>query len=95
MSIALSRPAESTTPRAAEPPTAVGPRVERIGADCYVVLDESHPIGFIDVAGEVFVALRGRRYDRAVEVGQSRGLQAAVALVLEEHGAHRRTGTTA
>jgi hypothetical protein len=28
-------------------------------------------VGFIERAGNVFVALRGDRYDRAVEVGQS------------------------
>lgn len=96
MSTALSRPAATASTSATEPEAPViassAPRVERVGADCYVVLDDLRPIGYIDVAGAVFVALWGRRYDRAVEIGQSRVLDTAAALVLKEHHSHRRHG---
>ncbi len=84
----------SAPPRAAQPhphtTTTSGdpePRVrwERAGADCYAVLFDSTLIGFIDVAGRVFVALVGRRYDQAMEVGQSvvfaKAVDAVVAAV--------------
>lgn len=104
MSTALSRPAAPSPASAAEASPTVAlpsaarptePQVERVGADCYVVLDDSRPVGYIDVAGAVFVALWGRRYDRAVEVGQSLVLDTAAELVLREHHSHRRHGRTA
>lgn len=99
MSTALSRPVTPGPQRTADTRAVAAatssPSVERVGADCYVVLEESRPVGYIDVAGTVYVALWGRRYDRAVEVGQTRALAAAAALVLREHQAHRRHGRSA
>ncbi len=60
-------------------------RVERVGPDCYVVLARAVPVGYIDVAGPVFVALHGRHYHRAVEVGQARDLDNAAEAVLAAH----------
>lgn len=70
------------TPAPAQP---IEPRVfwERVGADCYAVLLNEKLVGFIDVAGNVFVALAGCRYDRAVEVGQSVVFELAVAAVVD------------
>lgn len=70
--------------RPAPAPPLVEPRVqwERAGADCYAVLLNDKLIGFIDVAGRVFVALAGCRYDRAVEVGQSVEFERAVDAVV-------------
>lgn len=77
---------EPATPSAAAPAAAsaaadVAPIVERVGADCYIVIQNSITVGFIDVAGSVFVALRGSRYDQACEVGQSRDFETAVRYV--------------
>jgi hypothetical protein len=36
-------------------------------------------VGYLEVVGNVFVALRGERYDRAVEVAQSMSIQVAHA----------------
>ncbi len=46
-------------------------RWERVAPERYVVLDGHRVAGFVDVVGAVFVVLRGRRYDRAVEVAQT------------------------
>jgi hypothetical protein len=63
----------------------IEPRVrwERVGADCYAVLLNDKLVGFVDVAGQVFVALAGCRYDRAVEVGQSVVFELAVTAVID------------
>ena len=36
-------------------------------------------VGYLEVVGHLFVALRGERYDRAVEVAQSMSIQVAHA----------------
>lgn len=73
------------TPAPAPRAQPIEPRVfwERVGADCYAVLLNEKLVGFIDVAGNVFVALAGCRYDRAVEVGQSVVFELAVAAVVD------------
>lgn len=38
-------------------------------------------LGYIEVAGDVFVALRGSRYDTAVEVGQTLLIERATRLL--------------
>lgn len=70
--------------RPAPVPPLIEPRVswERAGADCYAVLLNDKLVGFVDVAGRVFVALAGCRYDRAVEVGQSVVFERAVEAVV-------------
>lgn len=71
-----------------------GPTIERAGADCYIVLDEGRPTGFVDVVGPVFVALHGGHYHRAVEVGQTHDLDGAAALIVAAEDAQtsrRRT----
>lgn len=79
--VAPPRPATTTLPENREPRV----RWERAGADCYAVLFDSTLIGFVEVAGRVFVALVGRRYDQAMEVGQSvvftKAVDAVVAAV--------------
>ncbi|SDG96621.1 hypothetical protein [Microbacterium pygmaeum] len=44
---------------------------EIVEIDRYAVRLGPRTLGYIDVVGAVFVALRGRRYDRAVEVTQT------------------------
>jgi hypothetical protein len=70
---------------AAKPVDPIEPwvRWERVGADCYAVLLNDKLVGFVDVAGQVFVALAGCRYDRAVEVGQSVLFELAVTAVID------------
>ena len=43
----------------------------RVGRDRFEVTRSGRTLGFIDVEGGVFVALAGRRYDRAVEASQT------------------------
>ena len=78
----LTRPAPA--PEIVVEPARKAPRVgwERVGADCYAVLFDSALIGFVDVAGTIFVALAGCRYDHAVEVGQSVVFECAVDAVV-------------
>lgn len=86
-------PAPQKSPCSPESQPASDARVawERVGADCYAVLSQGDLVGFVDVAGNVYVALAGRRYDRAVEVGQSivfeRAVDAVVAAVAHDSAA--------
>lgn len=82
---ARRRSADLALPAAPAEHPATGPIIERAGADVYVVLEGVRPAGFIDVVGTVFVALRGCHYDRAVEVGQTRELGSAAALIVAAH----------
>lgn len=54
---------------------------ERLRADCYAVSVDGMVIGYVDVIGRVHVALRGARYDRAVEVAQQLDLRSAVLIL--------------
>ncbi|WP_344737552.1 hypothetical protein [Microbacterium awajiense] len=42
-------------------------------------------MGYVDVVGAVFVALRGTRYDRAVEVEQTLLFDRAIAVLQPVH----------
>ena len=53
----------------------------RIDLELYEIARDGVVVGFIEVAGPVFVALGGPRYDRAVEVSQELTFHAAVAAV--------------
>lgn len=55
--------------------------VSRIDDDLYAVLGAKHLLGFVQLVGNVFVALRGRTYSYAVEVGQSLSFDNSVAMV--------------
>jgi hypothetical protein len=50
--------------------------------DLYAVLSDTDTIGYVQVAGPVFVALSGSDLSHAVEVGQSRDFERAVRQVL-------------
>jgi len=54
----------------------------RIDLDLYEVVCEGRVVGYVEVVGAVFVALDGRRYDRAVEVAQHLTFHSAVDAVL-------------
>lgn len=70
-------------PRRPEPPAPDDSPVrwERIDLDRYEVRAGGATVGFIDVVGAVFVALAGRRYDRAVEVLQTLDFAVAVGSI--------------
>jgi len=53
----------------------------RIDLDLYEVSRDGVVVGFVEVAGPVFVALSGVRYDRAVEVSQELTFHAAIGAV--------------
>ena len=60
------------TRRPAAPPPASSPlKWSLIDTERYEVTVSGETIGFIDVAGAVFVALVGSRYDQAVEAAQT------------------------
>lgn len=61
------------------------PRIvwERVDTDRYRVSVDGVARGYVDVVGFVFVSLSGCRYDRAVEVAQSRDFARAIARVVE------------
>lgn len=84
----LTAPSRPASAPAAPPPPQPRVQWERVGADCYAVLLDGLLIGFVDVAGVVFVALAGCRYDRAVEVGQSVVFERAVGAVVEAVAPH-------
>ena len=67
-------------PRRPQPPAPDDSPVrwERIDIDRYEVRASGATVGFIDVAGAVFVVLAGPRYDRAVEVLQTLDFALAV-----------------
>lgn len=54
----------------------------RIDLDLYEIAAGGRVVGYVEEAGPVFVALRGPRYDRAVEVCQALTFHAAVDAVL-------------
>lgn len=82
----MSRPEETalrrTDPEAVAPPPASALTWSRVGRHRFEVTRSAETIGFIDVAGGVFVVLAGPRYDRAIETSQTLSLEDAV-LVLE------------
>ncbi|MDH6180198.1 hypothetical protein M2152_000380 [Microbacteriaceae bacterium SG_E_30_P1] len=44
--------------------------------------DAGQTVGFIERAGDIYVALRGARYSRAVEVAQTRSFEQARGALL-------------
>jgi len=57
--------------------------MNQIAPNLIEVVAGGEVVGYVEMADCVFVALAGRRYDRAVEVGQALDLPRAVdALVL-------------
>jgi hypothetical protein len=61
----------------------LSPAVTRIAPHLIEVVAGGEIVGYVEIADTIFVALAGRRYDRAVEVGQALDFDDAVgALVL-------------
>jgi hypothetical protein len=56
-------------------------RVQRESQGLYLVESGERLLGFIERAGDVYVALSGTRYDRAVEAGQAQTLGSAAVLL--------------
>ncbi len=56
-------------------------RVKRRETGVYEVLADEQFLGYIERTGGVYVALSGRRYDRAVEAGQSLTLAGAAGML--------------
>jgi hypothetical protein len=67
-----TRPASSRT----DPPAL---RALPVLDDVYRVLDGERTVGYVQVAGPVFVVLRGEVYNTSVEVAQCLCLETAVA----------------
>lgn len=78
MDIPLSRPGQ--------PKAATEIPWTRIDLDLYEVACDGLIVGYVEVVGAIFVALRGTRYDRAVEVTQHVTFHAAVDTVLRGAG---------
>jgi hypothetical protein len=78
----VSAPTKVAPPQAqaAAAPTT---QISLIGDDMYAVLSDTHTLGFVYKVGNVFVALSGRDFGRAVEVGQTLSWDRAVELVRE------------
>lgn len=60
------------------------PRMVRIAPHLISFVDSGTTIGFVEKAGPVYVALAGERYDRAVEIAQSRELERAAQSLLAD-----------
>ncbi|GAA2239533.1 hypothetical protein N1031_17080 [Herbiconiux moechotypicola] len=56
-------------------------RVHRESSGVYQVQSGGRLLGFVERAGDVYVALSGTRYDRAVETGQAGSLGSAAVLL--------------
>jgi len=59
--------------------TIVPTDITQIGSTLIEVKAEDTVVGYVEIVDGVFVALAGRRYDRAVEVAQALDLDRAVA----------------
>jgi hypothetical protein len=53
------------------PPLAAPQPWTRVDLDRYEIAWDGRVAGYVEVVGNVFVALAGTRYDRAVEVSQA------------------------
>ncbi len=72
----------SGTPVTAPPATApAGPTLttQRVLDDVYRVLEDGRTVGYIQLAGPIFVSLLGEVYNTSVEVAQCLDLDTAVA----------------
>lgn len=72
---------------AASPSPMPEAHVERLADDVYVVTIADDAIGFIEVAGRIYVASVGPRRDRALECAQTHSLDTAARAIAEIHGA--------
>jgi hypothetical protein len=75
-------PAPASVPVPAQPTTPTT-QIALIGDDMYSVLSDTTTLGFVYKVGNVFVALSGPDFGRAVEVGQTLSFDRAVELVRE------------
>jgi len=64
-------------------PVVPATQIALIGDDMYSVLSDTTTLGFVYKVGNVFVALSGPDFGRAVEVGQTLSFDRAVELVRE------------
>lgn len=78
-SAAPPKPAPPEPPPLAPPADDV--RWHRVDLERYEVVVGECVIGYVDVVGTVFVALRGTRYDRAVEIEQTLVFERAIAVL--------------
>ena len=62
-------------------PTVDEPTVKLVNDEYYVVRRGAATMGYVYRADNVFVALEGRHFPHAFEVGQSLSLDAAIAIV--------------
>jgi len=53
--------------------------IKQIGSTLIEVTAGDDVVGYVEIVDGVFVALSGRRYDRAVEIAQALDLDRAVA----------------
>lgn len=80
-------PPEPAPPEPAPPepapitPPADDVRWHRVDLERYEVVVGECVIGYVDVVGTVFVALRGTRYDRAVEIEQTLVFERTIAVL--------------
>ena len=88
MTLTADRLVRSSTrpalPRATpQSPAAPAPSPALVAApvlpDVYRVTDGTSIVGYVHVAGPVFVALRGAVYNTSIEVGQCLDLESAIA----------------
>lgn len=74
---AATRPTRSGTVAPPAPPRPVIVTV-RVLDDVYRVLEEGRTVGYVQLAGPVYVSLLGEVYNTSVEVGQCLDLDTAV-----------------
>lgn len=92
MTLTADRPVRMSTrpalhPATPQPPAAPAPSsapasqlvAALVLPDVYRVTDDASIVGYVHVAGPVFVALRGSVYNTSIEVGQCLDLEAAIA----------------
>lgn len=68
-------------------PRPVEPDVSLVADDLYCITTPDGSMGFIEKAGNVFVALSGTAYDQALEVGQSLSWDQAVFMLQQASAA--------
>ena len=74
---ATTRPARSGTVAPSAPPRPVVVSV-RVLDDVYRVLEDGHTVGYVQLAGPVYVSLLGEVYNTSVEIAQCLDLDTAV-----------------
>ncbi len=71
----------------ASPPRMPDAHVERVADDVFAVTIADDAIGFVEVAGRIYVASVGPRRDRALECAQAHSLDSAARAIAAIHGA--------